>query len=346
MVRFLSQLKPVNLKDKVCLLRLDFNTDDNWRWLASLPTLKLLTAHCQAVVILSHKGRPAGREKRLSLKRYAKDISRAIKKPVSFAPHFRFPEIKKIIQSSPKKSVFLLENLRFLKEEGDNSSALAKRLATLGDLYINDAFAVSHRANASISAITKFLPSFAGFELEAEIKNLSRVIKKPQKPLVVILGGLKIEDKLRVVKNLHRTASAFLIGGALNTAIIHKISGIGKLVLSEDFKYEKGAIRDIGPKSIKKFGKEILTARTIIWNGPAGDITKPKFTAGTKAIARAVTANLKSFKIVGGGETVAFLKKLKLDKKFDFVSTGGGAMLDFLAGKKLPGLEALKINKR
>lgn len=345
-MRYLSQLKKKTLKNKVCLLRLDFNTAGNWRLLASLPTLKFLSANCRAVVILSHKGRPNGFNQALTLRPMTRQISKLLKTTVSFVPQFRFEEIKKRIQSSPRGSIFFLENLRFLKEEGGNSPILAKRLASLGDLYVNDAFAVSHRANASISAINKFLPGFAGFELEAEIKNLSRVIKKPQKPLVVILGGLKIEDKLRVVKNLHRAAFAFLIGGALNTALIHKLAGVGKLVLSEDFKYEKGAIRDIGPKSIKRFQDEIKKANTIIWNGPAGNINKSKFTAGTKAIAKSITANLKSFKVVGGGETVAYLKKIRLDKKFDFVSTGGGAMLDFLAGKKLPGIAALESNSR
>lgn len=342
MIHYLSRLKKETLKNKVCLLRLDFNTAGNWRLLASLPTLKFLSANCRAVVILSHKGRPNGFDKTLTLRPMTRQISKLLKKTVSFVPHFRLKETKKRIQSSPRGSIFFLENLRFTKEEERNSSILAKRLASLGDFYVNDAFAVSHRANASISAISRFLPGFAGFELESEIKNLSRAIKKPRKPLVVILGGLKIEDKLRVVKNLHRAASAFLIGGALNTALINKLAGVEKLVLSEDFKYEKGAIRDIGSKSIKRFQKEIKKANTIIWNGPVGNINKSKFTAGTKAIAQAVTTNLKSFKIAGGGETVTYLKKLKLDKKFDFVSTGGGAMLDFLAGKKLPGLEALK----
>lgn len=339
-MRYLSQLAPADLKNKICLLRLDFNTEDNWRILASLPTLNFLAAHCRATVILSHKGRPKGFEKQLSLKKYAGELKKLLNKSVVFIPHFHFEKIKNSVQSSPRGSLFLLENLRFLKGEGDNNPALAEQLASLGDFYVNEAFAVSHRANASVVAITKFIKSYAGFGLEAEIKNLSRIIKNPQKPLAVILGGLKIEDKLGVYKNLKNKASAFLIGGALDKQFLNK--KFPKVLWPVDFLYEKGVIRDIGPKSIKKFQGEIKKARTIIWNGPLGNINKKKFEKGTRKIAKSVAANKKAFKLVGGGETVMYLKKLKLDKKFDFVSTGGGAMLDFLAGKKLPGLEVLK----
>ena len=341
-MRYLSRLAPSDFKNKICLLRLDFNTEDNWRILASLPALKFLTVHCRAVVILSHKGRPAGFEKLLSLKRYSAELKKLIGKPVVFISHFRFGAIKNLVSSSPRGSVFLLENLRFLKGESENNPALAKRLSSLGDFYVNEAFAVSHRANASVTAIAGFLPSYAGFGLEAEIKNLSQTMKNPKKPLTVILGGLKIEDKLKVYRNLKNKASVFLIGGALDSKILKKLSKMKKIVLPADFKYEKRAIRDIGLESVKIFRKEIKKAGTIIWNGPLGNINKKKFENGTRAIAKVASANKKAFKLVGGGETVMYLKKLKLDKKFDFVSTGGGAMLSFLAGKTLPGLKVLK----
>lgn len=308
--------------------------------MASLSTLKFLTANCRSVIILSHKGRPNGFKKSLSLRKYTKELSKLLKKLVVFFPYFRFEEIKNLIQSSPKKSVFLLENLRFLKEEADNNLVLAEHLASMGDFYVNDAFAVSHRANASVVAIAKYLPSYAGFGLEAEVKNLSQVMKNPEEPLVIILGGLKIEDKLGVVKNLQQKASAFLIGGALNKKILG--FKMPKLIMAVDFKYEKGIIRDIGPQSIKLFQKYIQGAKTIFWNGPLGNINKKQFQNGTKAIIKSVIANKKAFKVTGGGETVMYLKKLKLDKKFNFISTGGGAMLDFLTGKELPGIKALK----
>lgn len=338
-MRFLSKIKSGELKDKICLLRLDFNTEDNWRMDASLPTIKFLLAKSKSVVILSHKGRPEGFNESLSLRPIVKILSRKLGKRVIFIPHFRFKEIGELIRSFPKGSLFLLENLRFIRGEAENNSVLAEHLSGLGDVYVNDAFAVSHRANASIVAITEYLPSYAGLELEMEIEQLSHAIKKPKKPLVVILGGLKIEDKLRVTDNLKSKTSAFLVGGALDGKIIEKLKN-SKLVLPVDLKKDGNAIRDIGPETVKEFCKIIKTANTVIWNGPLGDIRDKRFQEGTLKIAKCITS--KEFTIVGGGETVMFLKKKKFDKKMGFISTGGGAMLDFLAGKKLPGIEALK----
>lgn len=341
MIKYLRNLKPASFKNKICLLRLDFNTEDNWRLQASLPTIQFLLKRCRAVVILSHKGKPNGFDKKLSLRPVVKELKTALKKPVVFLPHFRFREIASLVRSAPPRSLFLLENLRFLEGEADNSKILAEHLAMLGDVYVNDAFAVSHRVNASVVAITESLPSYAGLELEAEIKNLSAVMKKPKKPFVVILGGLKIEDKLRVVKNLKNKAEVFLIGGAFTDTILSKLKS-PKILLPRDFRRDAGVIRDLGPKSLSDFVKAINKAKTIIWNGPIGDIGQKRFQNGTRVIAGAVVKNRQAFKVVGGGETVMFLKKLKLDKKINFISTGGGAMLDFLAGKKLPGIEVFK----
>jgi len=342
-MRYLSSLKPSALRGKICVLRLDFNTEDNWRLEASVPTLTLLTAHCKAVVIVSHKGRPVGYDKAFSLQPITRVLSKNIGHQVTFIPHFHFKEAQELIQSSPQGSVFLMENLRFLDGEAQNSDILAEHLASLGDFYVNDAFAVSHRSNASVAAITKFLDSYAGLELEAELENLTKVMKKSKKPLIVILGGLKIEDKLGVVENLQDRASVFLVGGALTPALLLKLEMNSKIKPAIDFKKNlSGAIRDIGPETVKLFKQDIARARTIIWNGPMGDIKDKKFEAGTEALGRAIAANKTAFKVIGGGETVMYMKHLKLDKKIDFVSTGGGAMLDFLAGKKLPGIEALE----
>jgi len=340
-MKFLSSLKSGELKNKVCLLRLDFNTEDNWRLEGALPTIRFLAKSCKAVVIVSHKGRPEGFDKSLSLRPVTKILHKYLKKIVVFIPHFRFLEIKELVHASPKGSVFLLENLRFLEEEAGNNITFAEHLASVGNLYVNDAFAVSHRANASVVAITKFIKSYAGFGMESEIKNLSLVMTKPQQPLAVILGGLKIEDKMRVIENLENKAAIFLIGGALTPEILERLKS-PKIMLPVDFKKEDGEVRDIGIKTAHFFQKEIEKAETIIWNGPVGDINKNKFSHGTKLVAQAVAKNKKAFKIVGGGETVMFLKKLKLDKKIDFISTGGGAMLDFLSGKELPGIKALE----
>src|SRR5271154_3372061 len=168
------------------LLRLDFNTEDDWRMRAVLPTIKLLLKTSSRIVIVSHRGRPKGFDKKLSLRKDAGVLSKMLKKRVVFIPHFRFGEIKRMVNTAPRGSIFLLENLRFLKGEEENSLVLGKQLASLADFYVNDAFAVSHRANASVTAVTKFLPSYAGLELENEITSLSRAMVRPQRPLVLI----------------------------------------------------------------------------------------------------------------------------------------------------------------
>lgn len=338
-MKFLSKAKTGDFIGKVALLRLDFNTADNWRMEASLPTIKLLGKKCKALVILSHKGRPKGFDESLSLRPMTIALKKFLGQRVVFISHFRFKEIGDLVRSSPKGTIFLLENLRFLDGEEENNDILAEHLASIGDVYVNDAFAVSHRANASVAAITKHLPSYAGLELEEEITQLTRAMKNPLQPLVIILGGAKIEDKLRIYDNLKDKASAFLIGGALTDELLETIRK-PKIALPVDFKRDNGDIRDIGPETARQYCAEIKKAKTVIWNGPLGNIEDVRFRKGTTEIAKCLTD--KMFSIVGGGETVMFLKKTKLDRRIHFVSTGGGAMLDFLAGKTLPGLEALK----
>ncbi len=334
------ELPTKKMKDKVCLLRLDFNTQDAWRMQASLPTIQLLRRHCRAILILSHKGRPHDHDPKLSLKKETQQLSQLLKTKVAFFPKFNFPEIQTTLRAASRGSVFILENLRFLKEEGADDARFAKTLAGLGDFYVNDAFAVSHRNNASVTAITRYLPSYAGLELEAEITHLSKVMRAPQKPLVVIMGGAKIEKKLIAFRFLKPKTEIFLIGGLLTRDIFKRKDP--QLLLPIDVVQVKGIIQDIGPKTIRLFAERIQRARTIIWNGPLGNIEKKKFTLGTKMIARAVSKNRSAFKVVGGGETVMFLKELKLESRINFISTGGGAMLEFLSGKKLPGIEALR----
>lgn len=375
MIKYLSKTNRQALTG-VALLRLDFNTKDDWRMEAVLPTVKLLAKTASKVVIVSHRGRPEGGEiingrpkgfpADLHLHRDAVRLARFIKRKVKFVSHFRFDEIKQMIARAPKGSVFMLDNLRFLKSEEANDPAFARQLASLADFYVNDAFAVDHRANASVAAITEFLPSYAGLELEREIVSLSKAMIKPARPLVLILGGAKASDKLGVISFFRRKADWFLLGGAsANTILTLKgvdvkkslkdsdpktLAALGAIakqknvLLPMDFAWSKGAIFDIGPKSIAIFNKKIAAARTIIWSGPVGLIEKKAYAKGSIAVAKAIGRNNKAFSISGGGETVMFLKRYKLDKKFSFISTGGGAMLDFLAGEKLPGIEALKHN--
>lgn len=361
MINYLGRTRASLIKG-TAVVRLDFNTEDDWRMQTAVPTLKFLIKHRCKVLILSHKGRPKGIDKKLSLNKNAKKLSGFLGKPVKFIPHFSFGEIGKILEKAKPGSVFVLENIRFLKEEYENSPVLAKKLASLGDFYVNEGFPISHRKDASVSAITKFLPSYGGFQLEKEVNNLSRIIKNPARPLLIILGGGKAGDKLGLLKFFEKRADRFLIGGEpANTLLWIKGVDIGesivekdnrraflpllkfrKLLLPIDYHIQSKKILDIGSKTKKIFASEIMEARTVIWNGPLGLFEKKGFEKGSTAIARAIVSNKRCFSLAGGGETVLFLRKYRFFDKFNFVSTGGGAMLEFLAGEKLPGIEALE----
>lgn len=377
MIRYLRDAERQKLRGTV-LLRLDFNTEDDWRMRACIPTVQFLSKTGARIVIVSHRGRPvpwlnghrahlSRVEKPLSLRRNAVALGKLLNRKVNFIDHFDFPRVRQAIDMSPRGSIFLLENLRFAPGEEKNDPKFARQLASLADFYVNDAFAVSHRANASVVAITKFLPSYAGLELEHEIISLTRAMKNPLRPLVFIAGGAKVSDKLGVLKYFKNRADWFLLGGGpANTVLslrgidvkksvhdtdakdikeVAAFSRSKKVMIPEDFRWHGDFIWDIGPKTVAAFGEKIAAAKTIVWSGPLGLIEKPSFASGSiaaaRAVARATARRRGAFSLAGGGETVMFLKKYKLDKKFSFISTGGGAMLDFLAGKKLPGIVAL-----
>lgn len=362
MIRYLSAEDGKKFGDKVVLLRLDFNTTDDWRMRAALPTVVFLAQHARAVVVLSHKGRPRGMDKKLSLKKDAALLAKLSRRKTSFIPHFDFEKIGTQIGKAKKGSVFVLENLRFLPGEAENDNKLAKQLAKLGDAYVNDAFAVSHRKNASVVALAKLSPSYAGFGLESEIANLSKVMKDVAKPLVMVFGGAKISDKLEILRRFRNDADAFLMGGALANTLLalrgmdvkksliekdlpkstKEILGYPHFVLPVDFREKDQKLLDIGPRTTDMFARFLSMAHTVVWNGPMGMAEKRGFEKGTKAVAEAIANNPDCFSVVGGGETVTALKKLKLDKKMSFISTGGGAMLEYLSGRKLPGIEALR----
>lgn len=368
------QTAPKSKLRGIAILRLDFNTDDDWRMRACLPTIKFLMRYAEKVIIVSHKGRPhthlvrglqGEREKRLySLRPDARKLGAFLGCSVRFIPDFNFEKIKETLERAPRGSVTLLENIRFVSGEAENRRGTAEKIAALGNYYVDDAFAVSHRTNASLVAITKLLPSFAGINLVREVAALSRVTEHPRKPLVVILGGGKVKDKLGVVKRFAKEADYFLVGGAAaNTLLflagvrvgeslrekdpttlrlLRPLLNMERLLLPEDWRVSKKAILDIGPKTERRFAAVIANARTVVWSGPMGKFENAEFARGSAAIARAIRKNKKAFSVVGGGETVTFLTRHKLDRGFSFLSTGGGAMLDFLAGEKLPGIEALK----
>ncbi len=349
---------------------------------AILPTIKFLIARGAKVVILSHRGRPKIKSKiknqksklqfkiqnDLTLKPFAKILTKLLKKPVRFIDFKggfnRGLNTSKIRNTITRDSIILLENLRFFPGERKNDKKFAGQLASLGDFYVNDAFSVSHRKNASVVAITKFIPSYAGLLLEQEIKSL-RGVKSSPKPLVVILGGAKISDKMGVIVNFLKRADMFLTGGGVaNTFFASQKIPVGKslyekkmvslarrlfnsneskIVLPIDSIIKNGALLDIGPYTSQKYAEIIKRSKTIVWSGPMGYIENQKFTRGSQIIAKAIIKS-RAFAVIGGGETIAVFqtaqRKVGVNPRI-FLSTGGGAMLEYLAGKKLPGIEAL-----
>ncbi len=329
---YLSQLKKEDLAGKTCLLRINLDIKDpkkdSLRIDAIIPTIKFILENNGRPLILSHRGRPEGIDPKLSLESLMEIICKKIGLP---------------FDSSQGSQLRWLENLRFDPREQANDENFAKELAGKGDIYINDDFATSHRASVSMVGITKFLPSYAGLLLEKEIKNLSKVMENPEKPLVIIIGGIKIDDKVDMIKHFIDIADYFLMGSKYEISnfkfqISNDLSK--KIIFPEDYISENNQNLDIGPKAIEQYMKIISTAKTIIWNGPLGLFENPKYLEGSKKIAEAIIAS-KAFSVIGGGDTDQLLGQLGIKDGFSFVSTGGGAMLEFLSGKKLPAIEAL-----
>lgn len=394
MIKYLSAQSLKKFAGKTCLLRVDLNVEigvplDSYRLEAIIPTVKLLLKNKIKVVILSHRGRPALKSegklkglrsdwdfneenRKLSLRPFARTLSGKLKTNISFIPYEKSWIInKKGLISKKTERVFLLENLRFYHGEEANDSHFAGFLAQWGDFYVNDAFAVSHRANASVAAITKFLPSYAGPLMEREMKNLDKAMKSHSHPFTVIIGGAKIADKLGIIKNFWNKADSFLIGGGPANTFL-KMAGVNiggslvdkhltkldfvrlylgsqKIHLPSDLKWMGNKILDVGPQTTKEYSAVIEKSRMIIWNGPMGWFERKGFDTGTKGIWKAVLANKKSKIVIGGGETITSLdllttnyKLLANKKRGLFLSTGGGAMLEYLSGKKLPGIETLR----
>jgi len=333
------------LKDKTVFVRVDYNTpiknkkvQDNTKIKVSLPTIKyLLQKNCK-IILATHLGRPKGKVvSGLKVNLLAKELKKLLPKTVKITKQNDCigKKVKEKITKGKNKEIFLLENLRFHKEEKENSLAFARSLADLADFYINNAFAVSHRKHASVDAITQFLPSAPGSFFKREINQLSKALK-PKRPLVWILGGVK-EDKLLALKQLAKKADYILVGSGLYHLLKHEKHR--KIILPPDLNNNL----DIGPKTIVLYKKHLKNAKTIVWNGPLGQFEKKKFANGSQKIARFIST-LKAATILGGGEPSEMIKKFKLAKKMPWVSTGGGASLEFLTGKKLPGIKALERN--
>ncbi|MDD5033008.1 MAG: phosphoglycerate kinase [Candidatus Pacebacteria bacterium] len=347
----LPDLKKADLKNKRVLVRVDFNVEfsegggikEKYRIETAKKTIDfILSKKGTRLALLSHLGRPEGREEKFSLEKIYKDTGRILGMNLIFVPECFGGEVKKALDNLKPGEALMLENIRFFSEESENDKNFAGKIAENFDAYVNEAFGASHRLHSSVAAITDFLPSYAGFNLQKETDELGAAREKFNRPAVAIIGGAKIETKLPVISFLEKKYDWVLVGGRLGIeAEKQKIIFGANVILAED--YLKDGL-DIGPKTIEKFKEKIKDAKTIIWNGPLGKFEDPNFAFGTEQILEAVWQNKEAKKIAGGGETVQVLEEHGVLENFDFVSTGGGAMLEFLAKGDLPALEELRDN--
>ena len=382
-------VRDIQLKGKRVLMRVDFNvpmkdgavTDDK-RIRAALPTIQYVLEQGASLIVMSHLGRPkGGPDPEFSLKAAAEVLAKLLGRPVKMAPECVGPEVEALAKALKPGEVLMLENVRFHPEEEKNDPAFAKRLAALGEIYVNDAFGSAHRAHASTEGVAKYLPAVSGFLMEQELEYLSRATDNPQHPYIAILGGAKISDKIAVIENLLRKCDRLIIGGGMaNTFLAAKgydmadslveTEAVGKAkeilakagnklllpvdaVVGDKFEAEAASkvvsvdkvpagwrIMDIGPKSLEAFQGALKGAKLVVWNGPMGVFEFPKFAEGTFSLARFL-GDLGATTVIGGGDSASAVKKAGVSKKMTHVSTGGGASLEFLEGKTLPGVAAL-----
>lgn len=358
---------------------------DDTRLRAAVPTIQYALERGAAVVLASHLGRPKGAPRpELSLRPVAERLATLLAQPVPLAPDCVGPGVRAQAQALKPGGILLLENLRFHPEEEANDEGFARELAALADCYVNDAFAAAHRAHASVVAITRFLqPAAAGLLMKRELEALGRILERPERPLVAILGGAKVSDKLRLVEHLLSRVDALLLGGGLAFTFLRALghpvgrslleadqleaarralelgrrrgvpvtlpvdvvvapdpdSGGGRAVAVREIPADAMGL-DIGPRTVERFSEVIRSARTLVWNGPLGMFERTPFAAGTLAVARAVAAST-AFSVVGGGDTVAAVNRAGVADRIGYLSTAGGAFLEFLEGRPLPGVEAL-----
>ena len=348
-------LRDVEIQGKRVLVRASLNVpigngviQDDFRLRESTATIRFLIERDAKCVVFGHLGRPEpvfdeGKEipKQESLRLVAEKMGQLLGKEVKFLGDPIGVETQKQIGSMGFGEVALLENIRFYKGEKENDPAFAKQLAALGDMYVNDAFAVCHRAHASVAGIPSFLPSAMGLLLEKEVSVLGKIRESPEKPMVVVVGGTKVETKAAFLAAISKHADAILLGNLISKEVKEKGLRVAK---GTELVYATDGVDgdlDLGLDTVKRFTEKMQGARTIFWAGPLGKIEEEKYEKGSLAVAEAV---LKSgaYAVAGGGDLAAFLNKHGLRGKFAHVSTGGGAMLAFLAGEKLPGLEALE----
>ena len=383
-----------NLDQKKVLLRLDLNVPikngtitDQTRIDKILPIINFLLSKNSKIIVISHIGRPKGKKNsNLSLKPICENLEKKISKKITLISDDIFKLKKNDLFRAKNDQIIFLENIRFYKEEENNDALFAKQLASLADLFVNDAFSCSHRAHASITRVAEFLPSFAGLQLEAELSALKKVTSEIKKPITCIIGGSKISTKIGIIKNLiPKFDNIIIVGGMANNILYHTGNQIGKSIKEENskkivqeiFKLSKqhfcsiafpkdvlvgknlqdkskvkeineidaeDLILDIGPKTIIEIKEIIDKSATVLWNGPAGYFENPNFANGSFEIAKAIVKKNKSnsiYSVVGGGDTIALINEINVINDFNFVSTAGGAFLEYLEGKDLPGIKAL-----
>ncbi len=387
-------IEDIDLKNKKVLVRCDFNVPmdeeknitDNTRIVAALPTIKYLLENNCAIILCSHLGRPKGEFKpEFSLKPVAKELSKLLNKEIIMANDVIGEDAKSKAKNLQNGQIMLLENVRFHREETDNDPEFSKQLASMAEVYVNDAFGAAHRAHSSTAGVAQYLPAVSGFLIEKELKFLGNALNNPERPFVAIMGGAKVSDKIGVIDSLLEKVDTLIIGGGmaytffkaqgyevgnsicemdkldLAKELMEKAKNKGvKLMLPVDTKIGKEFKPDtesktvswteipegwegfdIGEESIKMFAKEIKKAKTVVWNGPLGLFEFDQFAIGTNSIAE-VLSQIDATTIIGGGDSAAAVRKAGLEDKMTHISTGGGASLEFLEGKKLPGIECLQ----
>ena len=387
-------VRDIDLKGKKVFVRCDFNVPmdenqnitDNRRIVAALPTIKYLIEQNCRIILASHLGRPKGEVKpEFSLAPVAKELSKLLGQEVLMAKDVIGESAKSLAANLQEGQVMLLENVRFHREETDNEPEFAKELASMAEVFVNDAFGTAHRAHASTEGVSHYLPSVSGFLIEKELRFLGDALNNPERPFVAILGGAKVSDKIGVIDSLLEKVDTLMIGGGMAYTFF-KAQGyeVGnslcepdkcELALSLMKKAEEKGVKfllpvdtkvgkefkpdtesktvawteipegwegfDIGEKTIEMFENELKTAKTVVWNGPLGLFEFDQFAIGTNAIAHAL-AELDATTIIGGGDSAAAVEKAGLADRMTHISTGGGASLEFLEGKKLPGIECLQ----
>ena len=387
-------VKDVDVRGKRVLVRVDFNvplTDglvtDDTRVRAALPTLRYLVDHGARVIVMSHLGRPKGApDPQLSLRPVRRILQKLLGRNVVFVDDIVGPEAHEAADRMVDGEIIMLENVRFDPGEKANDPEFAKKLASLADIYVNDAFGAAHRAHASTEGVAHFLPAYAGLLLAREVETLTSMLTDPERPFVAILGGSKVSDKFGVIDRLLDCVDTLIIGGGMCfTLLVAKGVSVGNSLVEKEWVEPAKAMLtkattkgvqimlpvdfviadaiepdaetrivareeipagmmglDIGPTTVELFKGEISQARTIFWNGPMGVFEMAPFENGTKQVAFAVTRNNRAVSVVGGGDSVAALKKFDLEERVTFVSTGGGASMKLLEGSELPGLAALQ----